>query len=72
MIERLHEGPQPVFRVAGAVLAVAVRLVDRLVLDAGAVRSTVAAYLEHKTAAMQSIVDQLDRAGLGARAIQMA
>ena len=40
-------------------------------LDAGAVRSTVAAYLEHKTAAMQSIVDQLDRAGLGARAVQM-
>lgn len=40
-------------------------------LDAGAVRSTVATYLEHKTAAMQSIVDQLDRAGLGARAVQM-
>lgn len=40
-------------------------------LDPGAVGSTVAAYLEHKGAAMRSIVEQLDRAGLGARAGQM-
>ena len=37
-VERLHEGPEAAFAVAGAVLAIAVRLVHRLVDDLRAVR----------------------------------